>query len=266
MGTLTGEADIVEAFFNELSFPVRQGTPYSALRKGFISSLKYLRSHGAVTKVRTDRTSYKSLLDIAETDWNARTYIYSMLVTPFENEDDTGDEYLMHTWTCEEKECQGLSYACIKDTVAVSLDEEPWRRAIVDIHKDDECVSVYNVYRGQDRELDDFFESMTPVVLIETELKPEEKKIHLRKDHGIDKLADFSHKLTKCVYVTEVLNSLPFDSHRPGIFIKQCYSDGRIDILYPSSDKGIGVCVKTTGRNYRETEAIASILKEKYAK
>lgn len=179
MGTLTGEADIVEAFFNELSFPVRQGTPYSALRKGFISSLKYLRSHGAVTKVRTDRTSYKSLLDIAETDWNARTYIYSMLVTPFENEDDTDDEYLMHTWTCEEKECQGLSYACIKDTVAVSLDEEPWRRAIVDIHKDDECVSVYNVYRGQDRELDDFFESMTPVVLIETELKPEEKKRYI---------------------------------------------------------------------------------------
>lgn len=266
MGPFTGETNIVEGFFNELSFPVTPGTDYSTLRSGLISSLKYLRSNGSVTKVRTDSASFRFLLETAGTDWNTKTYIRSMLTTPFENEDDTDDEYLSHTWSSEERECQGLAYAFLEDTVALSLDESPWRRAVVDILRDDECIPVYNVHNGQNAVLDAFFSSMKPLLLVKTELKPEEKKIHLRKDHGIDRLTEFSHRLTKSGYVIEVVNSLPFDSHKPGIFIKRCYSDGRIDILYPSSDMGIGVCVRTTGRNYRETKAIAAILKDLYSK
>ena len=41
-------------------------------------------------------------------------------------------------------------------------------------------------------------------------------------------------------------------------------SDGKIEIVLHWEDKGIGMIIQTTGRNYNETVAIAEILKEKF--
>lgn len=56
---------------------------------------------------------------------------------------------------------------------------------------------------------------------------------------------------------------MPFNSANRH-FIHAVKEDGIIEIVLPWTDKGLGVVVKTTGKNRRETEKIAEILKEEY--
>jgi hypothetical protein len=46
--------------------------------------------------------------------------------------------------------------------------------------------------------------------------------------------------------------------------IKQIRANGNIEIVLTDTDKGLGLVVKTTGRNARETKLIAQILQKKY--
>ena len=47
-------------------------------------------------------------------------------------------------------------------------------------------------------------------------------------------------------------------------FIQKIYPDGRVDVTLFEYDKGYSLMILTTGRNLRETETIAKVLKEKY--
>ena len=90
-----------------------------------------------------------------------------------------------------------------------------------------------------------------------------EKKIHFREDHGIDVLKRFADRIVHSDYVVEIVNSLPFNSHISR-FIKNVYKNGQIEIVLYWEDAGYGMLLQTTGRNYRETEAIAEILKTEF--
>lgn len=46
--------------------------------------------------------------------------------------------------------------------------------------------------------------------------------------------------------------------------IKEKYSDANIDIVFYWEDAGYGMKIKTTERNYIETEAIAEIIKDEF--
>lgn len=93
--------------------------------------------------------------------------------------------------------------------------------------------------------------------------RPEDKRIKLRDDHGKDILKAFSDRLVNSEYVIEIINSMPFNSKNRR-FIHKIREDGIIEIVLPWTDEGHGIVVKTTGRNLRETERIAEILKDKY--
>jgi len=82
--------------------------------------------------------------------------------------------------------------------------------------------------------------------------------------HGKDVLTAFAQKVLQSPYVEGVINSLPFNPHARS-FIRNAYPDGSIELVLVWSDEGLGMVVQSTGRNLRETEAIARILKEKYA-
>jgi hypothetical protein len=47
-------------------------------------------------------------------------------------------------------------------------------------------------------------------------------------------------------------------------FIRKTYVNGQIEIVDNNTDMGYALLISTTGRNKRETDAIAEILREKY--
>ena len=58
---------------------------------------------------------------------------------------------------------------------------------------------------------------------------------------------------------------MPFNSHTSR-FIRIVYKIGLVELVLHLEDKGLGMVIKTTGRNYRETEEIAKILKKEFDK
>ena len=109
-----------------------------------------------------------------------------------------------------------------------------------------------------------WIDSLKEIVLIETDTLPSQKKVNLRDDHGKDALTAFAQKLLQSPYVKGVINSLPFNP-KEGNFIRSAYSDGRIELVLIWTDEGFGMVVQSTGRNLRETEAMAQILKDQYS-
>ena len=73
----------------------------------------------------------------------------------------------------------------------------------------------------------------------------------------------FAKKLVVSKYIVSVINSLPFNPRAINL-IKEIYPDGKIELVLYWEDKGIGLIVQTTGKNYRETEEIARILKDEF--
>lgn len=105
---------------------------------------------------------------------------------------------------------------------------------------------------------------LKPIELIESEIHPEKKSISLRDDHGQNVLHAFARKLCQSPYVIRIINSLPYNSQETQ-FIRAVRDNGLIELVLTDTDKGLGLILQSTGRNKRETEKIANILKEKYS-
>jgi len=96
-----------------------------------------------------------------------------------------------------------------------------------------------------------------------TSLAPSQKKISFRDDHGTDVLMDKSRQLVNSGYVVEIVNSLPFNpSGRK--FAERAFADGLLHVRLPWTDEGLGMVVRTTGRNLVQTERIAARLEDRY--
>ena len=78
-------------------------------------------------------------------------------------------------------------------------------------------------------------------------------------------LKDFWNKLKNCEYVESCINSLPFNSFDKEL-IRDVKPNGQIELVLYWTDKGLGMVIQTTGRNYRETKKISDIIAEKYSK
>lgn len=89
------------------------------------------------------------------------------------------------------------------------------------------------------------------------------KPINLRDDHGRDILKALANKIVKSPYVKGVVNSLPFNP-KAKQYIHRVGEDGLVEIVLVKTDQGLGMVVKTTGRNYKETLWIAKELVRKY--
>lgn len=103
-----------------------------------------------------------------------------------------------------------------------------------------------------------------PICLLECSDSPEDKKIHLRDDHGRDVLRAFAKRLCQSPYVSSIINSLPYNPHATD-FIHDVKDNGLIEIVLTDTDQGLGLVLQSTGRNVRETRAIADILNENFA-
>lgn len=164
----------------------------------------------------------------------------------------------------------GLAAAYLYNTIGINLQSSNyWNRLIynLQIEGDEQRVTeILSVSSEQDFSSDEFVkwaENSGEVELMECDVAANEKKIHLRDDHGSDVLEKFSKRICQSPYVKEVVNSLPFNSFAVN-FIHKIKATGLIEIVLTDTDKGLGIAVQTTGRTLKETEKIAGILKEKY--
>lgn len=103
-----------------------------------------------------------------------------------------------------------------------------------------------------------------PLRLAESPDAPSDKAIHLRDDHGKDVLEAFAKRLCQSPYVKYIVNSLPYHPMEPR-FIHDIKVNGLIEIVLTKTDKGLGLVVQSTGRNLRETKAIAEFLEKEFA-
>ncbi len=171
----------------------------------------------------------------------------------------------------EELSAYGLTAALLSGSAGIGfVSEDFWEKCFFYLVKKDEsgcerqrvlCVSRPDHFQSPD--FSAWYEERAAISLVTTELSPEMKKISLRDDHGKDTLDHFARKLINSPYVIEIVNSIPFNPHIKD-FIKSVKENGLIEIVLVSTDKGFGVVVKTTGRNLRETKAIATILQEQF--
>lgn len=194
-------------------------------------------------------------------------FLYAFLQRPYESEnvEERQDEYLAHSWLYAGSSCYGAALAVIMDSMTVSTgDSIQWDRATLSLLKDKVIVQARNLYGETTFSCHlQWLLDCQPVQLEYCQIIQTEKKIHLRDDHGKNILERFCKKLICSPYVCEVINSMPFNSQNRR-FIREVKDNGIIEIVLPWTDKGLGVVVKTTGRNRRETEKIAEILKKEY--
>jgi hypothetical protein len=279
--------------FNEISFQPHTDNEH-ILKSQFLDLLKlfelakkeYRFKHIVFpTNIRELRvTPTKTFYEwaFAITHQGDKNKILSVVKKPYTNEvlaEEVGDlskfYYINKNEGIPETYCSGLATSYVLESLCSSLSSMPfWDEKTIGFQKiinDDfetESVSVANISREEhftDEDIKKFIQYLGDVQLDVTDEDPKTKPIALRDDHGKDKLLLFAKKIVNSKYVASVINSLPFNPRAINL-IKEIYPDGKIELVLYWEDKGIGIIIQTTGRNYRETEEIAKIIKKEFDK
>lgn len=258
----------MEVYFNELCLNESTCIQYEdVLRMKILYDRLYKKK---IHVCRISREGYWEILQQARrmkgTNPTVINFLYAFMRQPYEETsvEERQDEYLSHSWRFRGKDCYGLALARIMDSLAVSICDVCWKQNILMIEKDEVAVEVRNLYDEDTFSYHvEWLEALSPIELVKCMNRPKEKRIKLRDDHGKDVLQEFSNRIVQSEYVCEVVNSLPYNSGNRR-FIHRIGEDGILELVLPWTDRGLGLAVKTTGRNYRETEKIAEILKEQY--
>lgn len=282
----------MDLIFNELSTYHKATDIYSAnlMLENLLKTCKASMEFG-FTKMRVGHDF--EMLFLAENyrilDWlNSSTVspIYKNLLLGFkrypyieDGDEATENKFIRNYYYLNEndnselngKEVEGLAVAFLLNSLSISLaSHRIWEKtAIALLEKIEEIEKTVNVrHISSDHNLEihrEWIENKRPIVLAKTDILPENKRIKLRDDHGKDILSEFAEKLNRSPYIVETLNSLPFNP-RERNFIKQCYPDGKIELVLTWTDEGFGIIIQTTGRNLQETKYIADILQHTYTK
>lgn len=283
----------MELVFNEISF-----LPYSnnehALKEQFINMLKLydkikelygykhliFPSNIGQTKVTADKTFTQWAYSIKH-QGDLNKILSVPFVRPYANEvlEDKVNELNRYYYSNEEagiKEeyCIGLPTAYIKQKVAVSLaTADCWNTSKVvfkEIVNDDletKDVSANNITTEAHSTEDGIKKELMysgELNLVKRSKTPTDDDITLSGDHhGNKELKAFAKRLFKNEYVVCVINNIDF-SPKAINFIKKIYPDGKIELVLYWESAGYGMVIQTTGKNYRETEEIANILKKQF--
>ncbi|HPM11915.1 MAG TPA: hypothetical protein PK734_00315 [Bacteroidales bacterium] len=283
----------MELVFNEISF-----LPYSenetALKECFISMLKLydktkteygykhlvFPSNIGEIKVTSEKTFAQWAFSIPHQ--GEKNKILSVpFVRPFAN--DLLEEKIkeLHKYYYSNNEadiyeefCIGLATAFLKQRIAISLaTHDCWDKPKItfkEIINDDfetNVISVNNIASEshlKDKIVQNELMYSGVLTLEKCTIPVENKAIKLSGDHhGNQKLEAFAKKLFKSEYVVSVINNIDF-SPKAIKLIKNIFHDGKIEIVLHWESAGYGMVIQTTGKNYRETEAIAEILRQEF--
>lgn len=283
----------MELVFNEMSF-----LPYSEndaiLKECFINMLKLY------DKTKTDY-GYKHLVfpsNIGEikvtSEKTFAQWAYSIphqgdknkvlsvpFVRPFANDllEDKIKELHKYYYSnteasIDEEYCIGLATAFLKQRIAISLATHScWGstkiifKEIINDDFDTKDISVNNITLESHLQNDVVRNELMysgVITLEKCAIPADSKALKLSGDHhGNQKLEAFAKKLFKNEYVVSVINNIDF-SPKAIKLIKNILPDGKIEIVLHWESAGYGMVIQTTGKNYRETEAIAEILRQEF--
>jgi hypothetical protein len=171
----------------------------------------------------------------------------------------------------EEISVNGLAAAFLHDSIGISfLSDIFWKEItfalLVEQNNNRKIQSVLSVSCPAHFQCEDFMQwqdAHATTDIIPSPLSYKMKRIHLRDDHGSDILKKFAKKIIRSPYVIEVVNSIQFNPHEKQ-FVKEIKENGLVELVLTSTDEGLGLVVKTSGRNLRETKHIASILNNEF--
>jgi|GEM_PF-754159 hypothetical protein len=285
----------MELVFNEISFlPISNNEV--VLKEQFISMLKLydkikelygfkhlvFPSNIGESKVTTDKTFVQWVYAIPHQ--GEKNKILSVpFVRPFANDvlEDKVKELHKYYYANEdaginEEFCIGLPTAFLKEKVAISLaTHNCWnvsRIVFKEIINDDlETKDISVSHLSDDSHIEeDIIKNQLMysglLELVKRSKEPTDDDITLSGDHhGNKELKAFAKKIFKSEYVVSVINNIDFSPKAINL-IKNIYSDGKIELVLHWESAGYGMVIQTTGKNYRETEAIAEILKKEFDK
>jgi hypothetical protein len=279
----------MELMFNELSTIPLSPDVIAANEKMIRFSEVFARARQiGFRRIRTDLYANQIMLSDGYSlhDWlvnrqvpqRYRDILFGVLINPFINDDDEEivEQYVMANYFFEDAElpivrtpCLGLASANLYETASVSLQSAAlWLKknlpVIIETNGDEAIVQVKNVASAatfNDEDITVFVENLGEVNLQETLIPVNEKGIHLSDHHGKTELQQLCDQLKNSKYVIQ-MRSTGWGGKR---FIRKINKDGTIEIVLYKTQRGYALWVQTSGRNYRETKAIANILEERYS-
>lgn len=277
----------MELMFNELSVIPYSANKYHAIermklfaktfKKSMDFGFKRIRSDVSVSEIllSDDYTVHSWLIDSA-VSLELKSFMFGSIITPFINDEDgqveeafIEAEYFYKRNEAEKITCLGLAAAHLYELPTISLNTSAeWQSNLLPIIvKKDETSEDYHIPNvfdescfGEER-IAAFVENLGEVELTQTTLNPDEKDIHLADHHGKDELQALCNRLKHNEYVTAMRST----NWGGKTFIRKIYKNGVVEITLFKSQRKYALWVQTTGKNYRETEAIAQKLRERYS-
>lgn len=249
-------------------------TVAEARKNGF----RNIRTHFPANEIKlTPDYSLHNWLFDKDFSFEHRAIFYDMFVQPFikEGDDEVEEKFIDANYYFEDsenkvpkQECLGLTYAYLSETLALSMQSnQAWLKNTLKIIIEKDRVEtqddVSHVFSNDCFSKDvviDFVDKISSLTLIETDINPAEKKIHLTSHHGQKELNELWNRIKNSPHVTDSM-SIGWGGNT---FYKNPKKDGKVDIVHLKSDRRYVLQIQTTGRNLRETIAIAKQLEEQY--
>lgn len=275
----------MELIFNELSVAPFSTNKYQAIDKmiNFARTFnrsrdfgfKRIRSDVSVSEIKLtqDYTVYNWLIDSAVSP-ELKAFMFGSIITPFINEDDeeVEDAYIKAEFFYQDEVNKlaslGLAAAHLYELPCISFDSRQWQRnylpLIVDRDNNVDEYQIPNVFSEDCFSVESisvFIENLGELELQECSLNAEDKDVHLADHHGKRELQELCDRLKFNDYVISMRST----NWGGNTFIRKVHSDGVVEITLFKSQRKYALWVQTTGRNYRETELIASKLRERYS-
>ena len=220
-------------------------------------------------------------------DLNKLQYLLSSQRAPYVKEEELEDKEKNNYCTMnvyidngtEKKSAIGFKAAYFMHSICIGFfSDSIWKKhvhtlLVSDYNETKEaqviCISDNNHLKS--KEFICWRDTYTSVELLETIKAPFEKLGRYRnaigRHHGNDVLYAHALKLIQSPYVEEIICSVDYGSASDKDYIAGYEkNDGVIRIMLVWESPKYAMLIKTTGRNLRETEKIATILKEQFSK
>ena len=268
----------MELIFNELSVVPFSANKHEAkkIMTQFAKTFKKSRGFG-FKRIRSDVSvsEIQRWLNYGAISRDLKDFVLASIITPFikEVDDKVEDAYIeanyFYNKNGENKECAGLAAAYLYELPSISLDtSQEWQRNKLSIivkkdgiSKEHQIPNVFSESCFDTKYITSIIENLGEVVLVKSPLKPNEKDIHLANHHGKNELQSLCRKLKHSEYVV----SMRSNYYGGKSFIRKVNKNGVVEITLVNSQRKYSLQIQTTGRNYRETEAIAKKLEKKYS-
>ncbi len=257
----------MDLFFNELSLKNETGIHQDSINAMVMVYKELLKYHITTCRIAPkDNTKLFQMICALPDSVNVKNFYFSFFRSPYESEtvEEKQDDYYTYNWTCHGKECIGIALTFLLDSICFSIYSQNWNSPFIDFFQNETSVCVRNISIKEHVDIHlSQMQTQTGAELPECDIPVSDKKIVLRKDHGMDVLEAFCKRLIHSPYLIGVVNSLPYNPHERK-FIRKVRENGLIEIVLPWTDEGYGIVVKTTGRTIRETKRISEIITEEF--